>query len=123
MEAKTYDKERLEAVKLCRELHRLIIDKKLYLQDNISRVELSRMMNVNPDYLYQEIKLGSGFTLRNFIKAIRMNIAYKMLSQTNCNMKIVLAECGYKDKSPFYRAFNERFHCSPTQLRKRYFAN
>ena len=123
MVAKQYDEERLEAIAVCRKFHRLCLDEKLYLRNKIGREEYARLMQTNHVYLCRKIKLGSGLSLNHFVKAIRMTIAYQLLSTTNLNMTTVLQLCGYTDKSSFYRAFNGRFHCSPNEMRKRYFAN
>ena len=123
MEVKKYDEERMEAVAVCRKFRKLCLQQKLYMNDRIGRSEYARLMDTNHVYLCRKIKIGSGLSLNKFIRAIRMTIAFKLLSTTNYNMTTVLAKCGYTDKSSFYRAFNERFHCSPNELRKRYFAN
>ncbi|MBQ0008218.1 MAG: helix-turn-helix transcriptional regulator [bacterium] len=120
---KIFDNERLEAITVCRKFHRICIQKKLYLKGRTDRNECARLMKTNHIYLCRKIKIASGLSLNNFIKAIRLTIAYKLLSTTNYNMTLVLKNCGYSDKSAFYRAFTKRFHCSPTTLRKRFFAN
>ena len=83
---------------------------------NIDR--FAATMNVSRTSLFLRIKTVSGQTPNDFVVAIKMKHAMKMLSeQPEPNISDIAYALGFSSPRYFSRCFKERFHQSPRAYR------
>ena len=91
----------------------------LYLKTDISLKVVSDYLNTNTKYLSQVINKFAGVGFFEFINQIRL-IRFKMLYSSGdfCNLTIfgVAQECGFKNKSTFFRVFKTMTGKTPTEF-------
>ncbi|MTI23263.1 AraC family transcriptional regulator [Fulvivirga sp. RKSG066] len=81
------------------------------LQDLASRACLS------PSQFHRLFKKETGKTPFLFIKEIKLNKAYQLLTLNHQSIADISSELGYKDYETFSRAFKKYFHIAPDDLK------
>ncbi|KMK75080.1 AraC family transcriptional regulator [Alkalihalobacillus pseudalcaliphilus] len=83
-----------------------------------SLTELSRRLN-QPDYLISKVvKKQTNKTFKMLLQEKRLDVAAKMLEQTNIPVGVISEEVGYMNFSYFYKIFKKRFSRTPLNYRK-----
>ena len=81
--------------------------------------KIADMMNVSASYLYQAIKGAKGDDKpQDYINTVRLEEARRLLKHTDKLVETISYECGYIDKSTFYRKFKNRYNITPAEYRK-----
>jgi PAS domain S-box-containing protein len=113
----------MDAAQLYYRLRHLIREENLYLDPNLNLRELSGRLDTNTKYLSQVVNLHSGVNLQVFINNFRIQDAKKKLLQEDLGhltLYGVAMQCGFKNKSTFYRVFKEQTGLTPMQFIKRH---
>ena len=89
-----------------------------HFTEEISLHELSKKVNLSPDYLSTLFKKHSGQKISDYITTIRLNHAYKLIKNTNMTINEICYSCGYNSYPHFIRTFKAKYGNSPNQMRK-----
>lgn len=79
-------------------------------------LELSRMLHMNDCKLKRCFKQYFGKTVYEFIREQRLEKAFSLLEQGNCNVGESASAVGYTNVSHFSKAFRQRFGVAPRVL-------
>lgn len=69
---------------------------------------------------YRKIKKITNETPAEFIRNFRLKEVEKMLKQTDKTISEVMNDCGFKNKSYFYRTFLKEYQCTPKEFRLKF---
>lgn len=107
---------RSEQIEIIRKVHD-------YLTDNIGKhitIEaLSRQYLINPTTLKAVFKSVYGNSLASHIKEHRMELASKLLRETDLNIAQISEQVGYESQSKFTAAFKAYYQILPKEYRKK----
>jgi signal transduction histidine kinase/ligand-binding sensor domain-containing protein/DNA-binding response OmpR family regulator len=92
-------------------IHDHIDNEALSLDFVASETALSKMQ------LYRKIKEITGQTPTEYIRAIRLKLAEKLLKTTNKTVQEIMFNCGFNNKAYFYREFAKKYHLTPKEYR------
>ena len=86
--------------------------KKIYVES------LSDMINVSPDYFTKVFKDSIGTTPIDYINALRVNRALKLLFSTDISVAEVAEATGFSNANYFNKTFKQYMDTSPLSYRK-----
>ena len=95
-----------------------IVKRDIY--QDISRNEIAEIMHMNPDYLDRVFKKETGLSMKKFIVREKINIAKKLLEETELPITILAVKLGYKNMSHFSNVFKMHTNFNPVDYRKDY---
>jgi len=95
-----------------------IVKRDIY--QDISRNEIAEIMHMNPDYLDRVFKKETGLSMKKFIVREKINIAKKLLEETELPVTILAVKLGYKNMSHFSNVFKMHTNFNPMDYRKDY---
>lgn len=98
-------------------LKRLMDEEKLFLDPDISREKVARILSTNKQYLSEAITQYAGLTFTNYIIAFRLSYACNLLLHTSDTIESVASQSGFSSARTFYRLFRQKTGVSPTQFR------
>lgn len=100
-----------------------VMDVKKYIDSNIeSRFKLSEladMAKLSPNFFCRIFRDIVGETLINYINKSKINLAKKMLIESNKGVKEIAYNCGFENDTYFYTLFKRVTGMSPSQYRER----
>lgn len=105
------------------DLHRLSrITRYILLNYNqkISLEDVSQMEHLSSYYVSHLIKKTLGFNFQNFVNAIRLEFAEKLLVFSNLTLMQISEECGFSSPNYFNKCFSAWHGKTPAQYRKEY---
>lgn len=82
---------------------------------DLSVIKLSEYIGWSYNFLYRRIKKITGYTVKQFIKNHRIEVAAKLLSQSNQNISETMYKVGFTSASYFTRCFREQKGCTPSE--------
>ena len=85
----------------------------------ISRSALAASVHYSQSYFSTRFAEVMGMSLSDYLTEVRLAHAVKLLSEEKMSVKDAISSAGFRSPSLFYRAFCERYGCSPSV----YFAN
>lgn len=91
-----------------------------YINKNFSSCNLqaiSAELGYNYTYLSNLIKKKTGKTFSEIKLEQQMEVAKKLIQQSNMPIYRIIEYCGFMNQSFFYKKFEDRFHCSPIDMR------
>lgn len=91
----------------------------LYSMHGITREDVAKAMMTNHIRLTKLLKEATGLTFNAYITKIRLDMAARMLLETNDTIEQIFYTCGYRTRSTFNRAFTDAFGCTPKEYRSR----
>ncbi|MCU9612584.1 response regulator [Caldibacillus lycopersici] len=89
-------------------------------QENITRVELAKIVYLSPDYIARIFKKEKGISLFNYIIKKRIDIAKELLVNTNLPIHLISDKVGYGNYSYFTKLFKQETNCTPLDYRKKH---
>jgi len=78
---------------------------------------LASKSGMNRNHLCNLFKQMYGFSIAQYCKAKRLELAYSLLSNTNDSVLNISKKCGYNHVSNFIRAFTSHYNISPNKLK------
>jgi len=90
------------------------------LKTGISRKEIARELNLNPDYVNRIFKKETGMTVKEYAIKKRMKQAEHLLKHSDLPVSGIAAEVGYDNFSHFIRMFRKETGYTPKQYKKRF---
>lgn len=93
-----------------------------YIEENctsqISLTEIAAANNYNSTYFSRLFKKQTGFTFSEYIINCRLNLACKLLSDTDISVTEIALKVGFSDKTKFYKLFSSKMGTTPLKYRK-----
>jgi signal transduction histidine kinase/AraC-like DNA-binding protein/ligand-binding sensor domain-containing protein len=94
----------------------------LFIERNIDDESLNfnsiaDFIGISKANLYRKLKELTDKTPSEFVKAIRLEYASKLLKTTNLTVSEIIFKSGFANKSYFYREFAQQFGISPLEYR------
>lgn len=89
-----------------------------HIAEKISLNDIAASCFYNPSYFSRKFKDCYGKNLRSYIQEKRLEKAVKLLAETSKSALEICSECGFADKTQFYKIFKEYYGCTPTEYRK-----
>lgn len=103
---------------LAQQMQELVEQEKLYLQPECSAEQMVERLHTNRTYFSQMMSSVYGTTFSEYINALRLDYAKKLLKETNLTISEISYQCGYSDGGYMGRKFREKYSMSPTEWRK-----
>jgi YesN/AraC family two-component response regulator len=91
---------------------------KAHLDRDLSLQRVAEQVHFHPNYLSVKIKNKVGLTYSAFLLKLRMELACKLLMNTNDKVQEIALKCGFNDSNYFNRMFRREYQISPEQYRK-----
>jgi AraC-like DNA-binding protein len=119
-----YEKSGLQkeaAEKIHSDLHRIMQEKKLYRNEELSLAELARHLDVHPNNLSQVINSYENKTFYDYINSLRIEEFKKLLAlpeNRNYTLLALAFDCGFNSKTSFNRNFKKFTGLSPSAYLK-----
>ena len=89
-----------------------------HLEENITRDDLCRELNLTPNYLSRLFRETTGMTLQNYIKQVRIQEAQRLLRYSSRPVTLIAHDTGYNTLSYFSSVFKEATGMTPFAYRK-----
>ncbi|WP_298898119.1 helix-turn-helix domain-containing protein [uncultured Psychroserpens sp.] len=107
------------AAELKQKLIELMVDEKIYKQNNLNLDELSSLLGTTKHNTSQIINEHFNENFFDFLNDFRIDESKELLLDVNCKMTIseILYEVGFNNKVTFNSAFKKRTGVTPTQYR------
>ncbi len=94
-----------------------------YMQDNcygkLTLKMLADHLGLTESYCSKYIKKNAGISFVEYLNAIRVNNAQRLLIYTDCNITEVVEQTGFLSVQTFNRVFKQQTGQSPSEYRKR----
>ena len=90
-----------------------------HLFEKISLSDIASDCFYNPSYFSRKFKSCFGKNLSDYVKERRILRAAELLSDTDRSISDIAAECGFSDKTQFYKLFRTEFGKTPAEYRKK----
>lgn len=100
----------IDEIKLYDQLKQLLETDKLYLNVELSLKAVADLLNTNTKYLSQVVNHQAGINFQQFINLYRVKEAKRKIvkdSLSNLTLYGIALQCGFKNKSTFYKVFKE----------------
>jgi YesN/AraC family two-component response regulator len=91
---------------------------KTHLDSDLSLQKVADYVHFHPNYLSGKIKSKVGLSYSAFLLKLRMELACKLLMNSNDKIQEVALKCGFNDSNYFNRMFRREYNISPEQYRK-----
>lgn len=111
----------LEEVKLYFKLKVLLEKEELYLDPNLTLKNVADRLATNTKYLSQVVNNHSGKNFQHFINSYRVEESKtQIMDSNNKNFTLygIALQCGFKNKSTFYKVFKEITGNTPREFQK-----
>ena len=79
---------------------------------------VAQHFNYSPSYLSRMIRQITGESFSELIQRYRLNMARKLLAETNMQIIQISEELGYRSVSYFNHLFKETYHMTPMEYRR-----
>ncbi|MBZ4665444.1 response regulator [Mahella sp.] len=98
-----------------------------FIKENIStpirEEDVAYRVNMSRSYFSQNFRKITGLTFNDYIKKQRVNMAKKLLTDSNRTVADIAQTVGYEDVKYFSRVFYEQVHVSPSHFRQQLSTN
>lgn len=95
-----------------------------FVQDNYDKKiklnEVSSLVSMGDEAFCRFFKKSLSKSFFTFVNEYRINLACKMLIETNKQVSQIAYDCGYESLPFFYRQFQKFMNCSPLNFKKKY---
>lgn len=112
----------IEEIQLYDRLCLLVESQDMYLDPNLSLKNVADRLNTNTKYLSQVVNHQSGNNFQHFVNTYRVR-AVKEKIEDKAHLRLTLygiaRQCGFKNKSTFYKVFKEITGYTPREYLKR----
>lgn len=99
-------------------LQQALIYMQIHYAENLNLQDVSRQISLCPNYFSNIFHKYTGETFQNYLSALRLKQAKKLLRLSDYNITEICFLCGFNSFSNFSRAFKNKMHMTPSQYRK-----
>ena len=96
---------------------RTVIEENLS-DSNLGMLQLSQAVSLSHTQVYRKLKAITGENPTHYIRKMRLQHGFKLLSTTEMNISEVAYETGFTDPNYFSRSFSEEFGFPPSTMHK-----
>ena len=93
-----------------------------YIRSNctspLSLESIATKAGYNPSYFSRLFKQYTGSTFSDYLVSCRIQVAAKLLEDTQMRVEDIISEVGYSNRTKFFKDFTEKQGMSPLQYRK-----
>ncbi|MDR0510935.1 MAG: helix-turn-helix domain-containing protein [Rikenellaceae bacterium] len=94
------------------------------INSNITDSDLSvqfiaERLNMSARHLYRKIGEIGAQSPSEMIRECRMHVARDLLTNSNLTVDEIIYKSGFSNRSPFFKAFAEKYGCTPKEFRRR----
>ena len=86
--------------------------------EKLSPAALSAQFGYHEAYFCRRFRELTGITFSEYVRALRMEYAQKLLKESEDEVGTVAWKCGYPDGSYFTREFRKMYGFTPSQFRR-----
>ena len=79
---------------------------------------LAKEFKVTPGHMTRTFRMIVGISPLEYVHRLRLEEAYRLLSDTSMNVSEAASEVGFDDANYFSRLFRKKMGISPCQIRK-----
>lgn len=108
----------LDKEEFMKQLHEICVTRELFRRDTLTRDDVVKEMGTNRTYFSRKLKEFTGENFNTYINNIRLEEAARLLRESDAKIDAIFMQCGFNNKSTFYRTFQEKFNCTPTKFRQ-----
>lgn len=108
-----------QVARIADKLEGLMLDKKPYLDPDLSLPELAKAVSVLPNYVSQTLNGKLHVTFFDYINSWRIRDACPLVLKSNQPIADIAHQSGFNSRSSFYKAFKLHTGLTPTEYRKR----
>ncbi len=91
---------------------------KTHLDSDLSLQRVADYIHFHPNYLSARIKEKVGLSYSAFVLQLKMELASRLLLESNLKIQEIAQHCGFNDSNYFNRMFRREYNISPEQYRK-----
>lgn len=107
-----------ENQKVYEELNRIVVDHKLYLNPELSRDDLIRIIHIDKNRFAQILQQNSGYKLSDYLNNLRIGHSVLLLkSQPDYTINAIAADSGFANMSTFYSTFKQKVGMTPSEYK------
>ncbi|MEM1327500.1 MAG: PAS domain-containing protein [Bacteroidota bacterium] len=106
----------MEEMQLYYQLQRVLEEEKLYLDANLSLRQLADRLDTNTKYLSQVVNHLANSNFQHYLNTFRIReVTKKIVDPAYRNLTLfgIALQCGFKNKSTFYKVFREIMGMTP----------
>jgi AraC-like DNA-binding protein len=103
-------------------LHEAMVERKVYLDPDLSLPKLAAQLGCSVNHLSQAINAGHSMSFFDYVNQFRVTEAARMLREENCRFPAILdiaLSVGFNSTSTFYTAFKKSTGQTPAKYRRR----
>ncbi|MDF2909020.1 MAG: hypothetical protein K0R34_4341 [Herbinix sp.] len=89
-----------------------------HLDSDLSLQRVADYIHFHPNYLSAKIKEKVGLSYSSFVLHLKMELASRLLLDSNDKVQDIALRCGFNDSNYFNRMFRREYNISPEQYRK-----
>ncbi|MBK9488692.1 MAG: helix-turn-helix domain-containing protein [Haliscomenobacter sp.] len=111
----------IDEIKLYNQLKKLMEVDKLYLSADLALKTVADLLDTNTKYLSQVVNHQAGLNFQQFVNYYRVDEAKRKIttdSLSNLTLYGIALQCGFKNKSTFYKVFKELTGFTPKDFVK-----
>lgn len=96
-----------------------------FINNNLENTELkpedlAEHLQISIRSLYRKFKEMEQLPPKDLIKDCRINLAAKLLKTTTLTVQEIIYQCGFGNRSHFYKEFDKRFQMTPKEFRQQH---
>ena len=91
---------------------------KLHCAEPLTMEETARANYYKPAYFSRLFKKQTGYTFTEYLTSCRIDLACRLLKDTELKVGDIAAESGFSDRTKFYKLFYEKTGLTPKNYRK-----
>lgn len=107
-----------QRVQLAARLREYLLTNKRFANPDMDMAELITALGTNRTYLFEAMKAVTNQTPQDYINALRLEEAKRLLDTSDELIESIAVMSGYNTSRTFYRLFRERYNISPAEYRK-----
>lgn len=88
-----------------------------HFRENPKMSDIAELCHLNENYFCRLFKKCTGMNYKEYLKKIKLEYAYKLITNTALPITTIALNCGYETQSHFNREFKKFFNCTPTSFR------
>jgi AraC-like DNA-binding protein len=108
------------AQQLMLELTKLMQDKQIYRQNELSLPDLAQALGISVHQVSELLNVHASQSFYEFVNGYRVQYACNLLGSPDCQLRIldIAFEAGFNNKNSFYKIFKEAIGITPNQYRE-----
>lgn len=91
----------------------------VHMAQQVFLEELAEMEHISKSFLTKQFKAKTGMTIVQYVHALRMKTAKRLLVTTDKSVEEIALEVGFDSPKYFFRLFKETEHTTPNLYRKK----